>query len=67
MWCGVTAGLASVKFSSSPKKMGAWRDKSMNKSEADITPNKSLEEKKTLKKIFPVLEESPKGFLEPVW
>lgn len=67
MCWGVTAALAALKFSSSPKRRGCPRTKVKNKVEISKTPSKSFNDKNELNEIFIEFEVKPSGFLEPVW
>ena len=45
MWGGVTSGLAGVKLSGSPKRLGANSAKDVSPSSIATNPNRSLYEK----------------------
>jgi len=64
---GVTNGLAGIKFSTSPRRLGA--SKTINDSPVSISsaPSKSFTEKNGWNGILSRLEFKPIGLLDPVW
>lgn len=65
MCWGVTPGSAVLKFSSSPRVRGQYRINTKKINDMTSTPNVSFIEKNRLKLILVVLEERPRGLLEP--
>jgi len=63
---GVTRGLAGVKFSGSPSRLGENRARDVRASRSTANPRMSLYEKYGWKEILSASEFSPAGLLEPV-
>lgn len=66
MWGGVTRGLAGVKLSGSPSKLGENRAKEMRAIKRTAKPSRSLYEKYGWNEILSASEFNPVGLLDPV-
>lgn len=63
----MTRGLAGIKFSTSPSKLGSRRIIRPRARTIIITPIKSLMEKNGWNGILSRLEFRPRGLFDPVW
>lgn len=66
MWGGVTRGLAGVKFSGSPSRLGENNANSMRAKSIRTNPSRSLYVKYGWKGILSASELSPIGLFDPV-
>lgn len=66
MWGGVTKGLAGVKLSGSPKRLGANSARDASAVRRIANPSRSLYVKYGWKEIFSASEFRPRGLFEPV-
>lgn len=62
----MTRGLAGVKLSGSPKRLGENRDREISAISITAKPRRSLYEKYGWKEILSTLELRPIGLFEPV-
>lgn len=63
---GVTSGLAGVKLSGSPRRLGENSAKEVKATSRAVNPSRSLYEKYGWKEILSASELRPRGLLEPV-
>lgn len=66
MWVGVTSGLAGVKFSGSPRRLGENRANRQRKEASIRNPKRSFIVKYGWNEILSRLEFNPVGLFEPV-